>query len=363
LSRGQQFAEGRLFVKPQATASFESRFHRSVSVVGFFALFLFVVYAAQARAQSCNNSGSIVQGGSYCISATSASGNNPQMPVLSFGGSGSACETYSYLLELDFAQYGDMYANGESYGAYSSGALAGNVVWIVDWSSNSGDAGQYGEGGNGDLYDIVDDTDYDFVVWGQNPSSSSITSFLNQPGVKPPWWFGHTLTQESGNRQFYPSASQTNGYYGPPIFGQPDGFGLVQFDGSSKANAPLLTDNILWTWTSNLLLGVAVANGFQAQAQSFWNLNWSQWNAWAAQYPQLASAQYPRSLACGPVTISPTGSGNSQYYNLFQITAYNQGSINENNAWASVNPQTGVWTYNSAYATLVCSRPSYTLPN
>jgi hypothetical protein len=145
---------------------------------------------------TCVNSGSISQGGSYCIAATNPiTGNNPWMPALTYNGTGdsSPCNAYSYTLELNFVQPGDSYENGESWGFYNSqdqvGGLLGTAPWAVNWSLNEGDVGQYSEGGNGWINIYVNGQIYEgfaFNVWGQNPTTASITAQLNS--LNPPWW-------------------------------------------------------------------------------------------------------------------------------------------------------------------------------
>ena len=329
----------------------------------------------------CNNEDSIYPGGEYCIAATSsATGNNPRMPVLSYSydpGDSSTCNRNIYDMDISFSQPGDIYGDGQSYGAYNSATdlsqdgtgLPGTTPWVVNWSNNLGDKGWYSQGGDGTLSTYRNGvliSTITFKVWGQNPSNQSIAAYLT--GIGAPWWFGHLLTQESSNRQFYIWQSQTDPsgrWTGTPIFGPKDGFGLAQIDGSccsTSLNDPL-NDNVLWTWTTNLAAGVQKANSLLSRAQNFWGTQWSEWQNWASQNPSQAAVNSPFELVCGSAYFTPAGTGNSQYFNLFQIEAYNTGSIDNNNAFASVNPNTGVWNYNSDYAVIVCSQSSTTLPD
>ena len=328
--------------------------------------------ATLSRAQSCGNVDSIYDGGQYCIAATTAlSGNNPEMPVLSYAGSGGTCSS-EYIMELDFQ--GDSFGNGQSYGYYDSGSLPANSQWIVNWSSNQGDVGEYSEGGNGDLEDLEDGglaNEFAFSVWGQNPSTGSITTALGSLG--PPWWYGHTLTYETssanppvGNIQFYLGSGPT-GYLGSPVFGGPDGFGLSQLDGSPNANASLVTDDSLWTWTTNLMYGVQVANGAQSAGASYWASQLQQIGNLAATLRVPISTFYPKTFSTTYCSFAPAGTGRGAYSNGYGVVGYNAGpavgKTGDNYSFASVNPSTGQWYYYDwGYATSVCNSQSYTMP-
>jgi hypothetical protein len=315
--------------------------------------------AACSRAQSCDNVDSIYAGGLYCIAATGVTGNNPQMPVLTYFsnvGNGSTCDTSEYLVELDFAQPGDSYSNGESYGLYDSGPIAANVQWVVDWSQNQGDIGEYSEGGNGwiDVYENGNYYDgFDFNVWGQNPTYSSITTYLRS-GLNPPWWYGHALTKESSNQQFIVGTltSPTAEYFGTPLWGYPDGFGLSQLEGSAHPN--LLTDDSLWTWTTNLMYGVQVANSTQSAASSHFA------NQMLLMYSYTSgnglSPNYPTSIG-GYCNFSWNGTGNNAFWNADWINYYNGGPWE---TWTGSG-----WSYgnstNPTYTIQVCNLPSWTI--
>jgi hypothetical protein len=290
------------------------------------------------------------------------------MPTLQYGGNGNACDTYVYGLELDFAQPGAL-GNGQSYGLYFSsdevGNLPGNVPWTVNWSMNEGDVGEYSEGGNGDVdayINAVYANSISFFVYGQNPTTPSITAALGLFG--PPWWYGHTLTWETliankpaagsgytGNVQFY-GISQfdpSGTYTGTPVFGKPDGFGLSQLDGS--AHPSLLTDDSLWTWTTNLMYGVQVASGTQTAAYNHFQLQLNQMLQQTGGSPQ-----YPNPVG-GYCNLTWNGTGNNAYWNADWINLYNGGY------WAT---WTGSgWSYgnstNPTYTSDVCNQPSWTI--
>lgn len=367
-------------------------FPRAYLSTMFALCLLLTVVCCPVDAQSCatlSNGGIIpVQGQALCISPSGGSSTLPIMPpveLVQFDD--NECDTFAYVLGVSFYEQGPNYLfPGETTtaGYYSSenqvGDLPGGTPWIVDWTDNetSGNQGaglfDYYEGGTGyaDAYmngGLV--SDVQLTIAGVNPSlgtGGQVAQLAQSFGA--PWWFGHLLTVESSpskstTQQFFGGANsvgtQMYGYYGAPVYGYPDGFGLAQVDG--KWNP--LSDSDVWSWAQNLYDGIQIANGFQATAQNYWPGQWRQWQAWAVNAsPQAQAQNYPQQLTCGSATFTATGTGNNQYYNLFTITAYNQGSITDNNAWASVNPITGVWTYNtSGYAQTVCSTSSYTLPN
>lgn len=336
------------------------------------------VGAASAGAQGCDNQDSIYQGGQYCIEATNpTTGNNPWMPVLSYSYGQGSCNTYT--LELDFQQPNNSNLNSGSFGVYHSsdpgqagGSLPGNVPWIVNWSLNDADEGEYSEGGNGGVSTYLS-TGYagtiEFQVWGQNPTTASITSLLNQLGA--PWWYGHALTWETlganptgagygylGNVQFYGLSQFGPGmaYTGTPTFGGPDGFGLSQLDGSPGANPSLVTDDSLWTWTTNLMYGVQVASQNQNSANNYFEAQYTQW-----LNDTGGNSQYPEAIP-GYCNLSVNGTGNNAYWNADWIQMYNGGH------WATWNGPTVGWTYHAPpspsspqYPFGVCSQQSYTI--
>ena len=342
---------------------------RELAILGSLLSAFLVVPCTGQTPQFCNNIDSLYPGGQYCIAATTLwSGNNPEMPVLTYQGNGdSSCNSYSYTLELDFSQPGDSYGNAQSFGLYQSGQNPGNVPWTVNWSGNQGDIGQYSEGGNGWIDLSVNGSVYDgfdFQVWGQNPTNQSVAAYIASLGA--PWWYGHTLTWETlsdhrnwtgiyapGNIQFLFGMDPTGTYLGKPDWGYPDGFGLSQLDGSPGANPNLLTDSSLWTWTTNLTYGVQVANAnwMGAYFHTLNNLSQMLIDTQNAGSPP----QYPAAIG-GFCNFTWNGTGNNAYWNADWINRYNGGY------WAN---WTGTaWSYGSSfnpnYTTNVCGQPSYT---
>lgn len=331
----------------------------------------FFLIVPGGRAQTCDNNDSIYSSGQYCITG----GTSPQMPALSYTGSSGTCSS-EYTMELDFAQPGDSYGNGKSYGYYDSGALPANTRWLVDWSMNQGDVGEYSEGGNGDLRDVEDGNlanEFTFFVYGQDPATSSITASLGLLGT--PWWYGHTLTQESSNRQFYYWQSQhdpSGTYTGTPVFGPLDGFGLAQIDGSG--NPTLLTDDVMWTWTTNLIAGVGLANASQSGGITYWGIQQGQEYSFETQNGLQRGTDAPNAFnGTTYCTFMPTGTGHQAYSNGYGIAGYNIGNPDDpapggglkgdDKGFASFQLNTGGWFYHAwNYVTLVCNQPSMTLP-
>ena len=256
------------------------------------------------------------------------------------------------IVELDFAQPGDSYGDGQSYGYYDSDLMPVGTQWFVNWSLNLGDVGEYSEGGNGDLTDLEDGsvaTDLAFNIWGQNPnigSTGNIATYLNS--LNPPWWFGHALTDESSNQQFITGTltSPTGEYFGTPVWGTPDGFGLAQVDGVGSPG--MLSDNVMWAWTTNLLTGVAIANGKSSTAQTWisnqaaaMQLTLQSLNTPIQQYPNYYPTPESYSSIC---SFAYPGSGNGAYWNLEWMTEYNGGHFSRWQAsslsWPIVAPVT-----------------------
>ncbi len=323
-----------------------------------------------SMSEPCNNSDALYRGGIYCIAATTTwSGNNPEMPRLTYNGNGdnSTCTSYSYTLMVQFTQPGDTYPNAQSYGMYQSEPMAGNVPWAVDWSQNIGHPGQYSEGGNG-WFSITTNgltaDGFDFRIRGENPSNQSVAEYLS--GLSTPWWYGHALTWETfadhpnwtgsyapGNIQFLFGMNPTGEYLGKPDWGKPDGFGLSQLDGSPNANPTKVTDNSLWTWTTNLRYGVEVANGNWMNAYFHFLNNYNQ-----MQTDMGPNPWYPQPIG-GNCNFTWNGTGNNSYWNADWINLYNGGY------WEKWNGPLSGWSYGSAtnpnYTPNVCSMPSYTI--
>jgi hypothetical protein len=172
--------------------------------------------------------------------------------------------------------------------------------------------------------------------------------------------YGHALTWETqaanptGNVQFLPGMDKTGTYLRPPAWGGPDGFGLSQLDGSPNANPSLVTDDSLWTWTTNLMYGVQVANGNSSSAYNHFQ---SQWNNMKAYTAKLGLPQINPNSVDGYCNFTWNGTGNNAYWNADWISAYNGGY------WAN---WTGTgWDYGSAYnpdyVVNVCNSRSYTI--
>lgn len=345
---------------------------------------------SSAAAQACaaaGNAGIIpVQGQTLCIDPGGSSGFPVQPPIVLQDFDDNGCDSFEYTLGINFTEQNSRY---EFFGAgfpttagiYVSDVLPTNVPWIVDWSENEASGIQGGglpnfyEGGEAYSYDFVNNDTIDnytsFWIAGENPSlgpSGQVAQAAQ--GLGAPWWLGHALAIESSTPQF-PAGSQqfiggpnsvgtsVNGYYGAPVFGYPDGFGIGQVDG--KANP--LSDDDIWSWEQNLYDGIGIANAFQSPAASYWNSQLQQIQSLAAANGVPVSNYYPNTFSSTYCTFSPTGSGNNGYGNGFWITAYNTGTANfNNNGFASVDPSTGAWIYNWSYATALCNRASNTMP-
>lgn len=362
--------------------------------VVFLACALFVTLSQAGHAQ-CGSpfSGTInpTPGQITCISAIGAGPDfiSPAMPPIGlFETDDNTCDTFQYTLTVSFSQSGvsdPVWPQG-TFGFYQSAAgLEANVPWIVDWTLNldpeNGLTGFYEGGVAQETYNINgagNQLGTGFWIAGVNPSLGPSGVVAQQMQLdSAPWWFGHALSTESyGGMQFYygtTSASTQSGgtpgslgagYFGAPVFGPPDGFGIAQVDGSSGANT--LYDEDFWDWSQNLFDGIEIAYEALSPAQTYLGGQVTDMSIYTSarglapiypapeNYSSICSFTYP-------------GSGNSAYYNLEWITDYNGGHWTQwqvsSLSWPIVaplhcDPHTGVC---ALYAYTVCTNPTQTI--
>ncbi len=324
-----------------------------------------------AHAQ-CANAGGLYtvtpsQGQAVCIwpTGTGPYGDFPLMPALEIVESDdndSDCFDYSLTVSFNQANVSNSTYPQSTYGYYESGDLGANDPWIVDWSNNlepvSGPNTMY-EGGIAQVnYEINGDDNGDqgpaFWIAGMNPSlgsSGAVAAMERYFGA--PWWYGHVLTQESSNQQFrYGSDAAgllSGDFYGAPVFGPPDGFGIAQVDASSGANT--LSDGDFWDWTQNLFDGINIANDALSPAQTYLQTQINNMNKSVAL--EGIGPVYPNAFSAGACSFSYPGGGNGAYYNGEWITEYNGGHF------ATWNGSS--WSYRTTYLSNVCSQPSQTI--
>jgi len=83
-------------------------------------------------------------------------------------------------------------------------------------------------------------------IIGLNPDINDIISYINDPAIYA------VVRHEGGSRQF---TSSTNSFpysaKGYPLYGPPNGYGLLQID-----NGPTPKEMVLWNWQANLQVGI-----------------------------------------------------------------------------------------------------------
>lgn len=109
-------------------------------------------------------------------------------------------------------------------------------------------------------------------------------------GLNPtPWFLWQMAQRESaGGHQFIASAGASNGF---PLFGGPNGWGLMQIE--YQPNTASLWDwhSILWNWRTNIQASVDVLSGKLAGdanhpgAYDFWQRQVNEWHDRNRQFP------------------------------------------------------------------------------
>lgn len=195
--------------------------------------------------------------------------------------------------------------------------------------------------------DIGDSDTINFIIAGQNPSTTAIRGALLS--LNPPWFFGKLLTQESSNQQFVGRAGLWN--Y-TPLYGPPDGFGLTQLDGKSPLlpdGSQKLSDEVLWNWLDNLTEGVGFVWTFQSHAYGWISGQTSQ----AAQAGISAPFEYAQYGTCQPMYW--TGTGQTGIQDAEWMVEYNGGY------YAVYNNKLKNWSVYPTYVNAVCNAQSATM--
>lgn len=358
---------------------FSSASIRSTWSAVFFACALFVTLCQTGHAQ-CGSpfSGDInpTQDQVTCISATGAGPNfiSPAMPTIGlFQTDDNTCDTFQYTLTVSFSQQGVSIPTWpqSTFGYYESASgMGANVPWIVDWTLNldpeNGLTGFYEGGVAQETYNINGSGNAlgtGFWIAGVNPSLGPSGAVAQQMQLdSAPWWFGHALSKESfGGMQFYYGATSAStqsggtpgsvgvGYFGAPVFGPPDGFGIAQVDGSSGTNT--LYDEDFWDWSQNLFDGIGIAYESLPSSQAYLQAQIVAMNK--AVGHSIPAPIYPNSFNVGVCQFSYPGSGNGAYYNGEWITEYNGGNFA---TWNGT-----FWTYRTTYLNGLCSNTSQTI--
>jgi|SRR5579883_818447 len=154
------------------------------------------------------------------------------------------------------------------------------------------------------------------------------------------------VNQESGYRQFDSS--------GNPIWGKPDGIGLLQLEPQNRASL----DEDFWRWPTNLTDGLQLLNTLQSPAYAFWNRQVTQWQADPAA-PANPVPEWSRTYC--DFKYPPTNADN--YQDAEWIKAFNGAPVYFIfwiNSTSGSNPPDGHWVINDSagYVNAVCTKPS-----
>ena len=238
---------------------------------------------------------------------------NLTMPSIQFSATHSPSNiplsnlTFKWYLELNFNQNGKNF----THRVPSSGTIdiAGANTWSPSWGS------LLVGGNNMTVYVSVTDGSTTtsvasmsgYQIHGENPTQSQIFGIANFVEARAVAW------QESTHRQF--SGSRYTGT-GLPLYGPPDGWGLMQRD-------PLQSEAQLWNWETSLTLGVNYLNTVRSDAQAYLN-NWYSvaanspdpsddwsWNP-ATQFPDRVWDEGFSRYNTGSPIYSPNGNGGNR---------------------------------------------------
>jgi hypothetical protein len=223
----------------------------------------------------------VTSGGQTVGENTTVSINTiPNMPnlVLSING-GTSCDSFSYVVSVTYTdQAGAM--TGHSYS--SAADIEGDTSSTVDWSWGL-------EGGTATIaweFDGSAEQAFTFYINGTNPSNSIVDSYL--AGGAAPWFAQNLVAYESrawswapsGRYKQFDSSGAGGGCvvpgWGCPIWGTPDGIGLMQLEPPARASS----DQDFWAWSWNIADGIHwLYNEKQGPAYNSWNNEFQQMQA------------------------------------------------------------------------------------
>ncbi len=240
-------------------------------------LVLATTAAASGQTLVVTTGGSTVsQGATLSITAV------PSMPntVLSVNG-GSSCDTVSYVVDVSYTDQ----AGSTTWAEYDALNEPGNQAVTVSWSGIRGGGATVSWQFNG----VSQSSAVGFFINGINPSPSAIDAYISSG----PWFIRNLVSQESSYRQY-----DGLGY---PLWGAPDGIGLMQLEPPSRISL----DQDYWSWPTNTADGLTLLNGKQSGAYSHWTTQINQAQAdggpnppplygtyCAFQYPQNSGDYY-----------------------------------------------------------------------
>lgn len=253
---------------------------------------LVIPLAASAQTLVVTSSGSTVSQG-----ATLTINTVPNMPnlVLSVNG-GSSCDTVSYAVAVSYSdragyttdatyveqdEPGDQSVTVSYFGVLEGGVAT--VSWQFDGVNQSSTLG--------------------FFINGSNPQNSDVDAYVSSG----PWFIRNLINHESGYQQF-------DGF-GNPIWGSPDGIGLMQLEPPARASL----DQDFWSWPANLADGLSWLNNTKkGPAYNSWNNELQQ-----MQSDMAPGQRYPPNTGYSYCYFSYPQNGNDSYADGDWIHYYN----------------------------------------
>ena len=181
------------------------------------------------------------------------------------------------------------------------------------------------------------------ILGGQNPTAAAVKSALGST----PWFIQQLAAWESSGRNSPGPYSQfqTNGQ---PIYGPPNGFGVMQLDYN-----PIPTD--LWTWNENVSDGLSLNTSNGSWASGYWSDQVAAWTAYNSTHSPTAMQQDVQEGPC-MFSYTPSGGNSHPFSDALWIKAYNSGytspfiTFNDDGTWTVVDSTNGNYVNN------VCSQ-------
>lgn len=194
----------------------------------------------------------------------------PNMPnlVLSVNG-GTSCDSFSYQISIEYSdQAGATTGTNVTFNAQDVG---GDQSSTVDWFSNF-------EGGNGTItwaFDGVQQPSFGFFINGSNADNGSVDAYLSSG----PWFAENLVAWESGAYKYAPYNQYHQFVATPydPVWGTPDGIGLMQLEPTNRASG----DADYWSWPDNIADGLSLLSSIKSGNGPY--------NYWTTEYNDMIS--------------------------------------------------------------------------
>jgi len=240
-----------------------------------------------------------------------------------------------------------------TWGIGTQPPVAATDPWVVPWAQMTTLAG-----GNATInwtYNGVQQS-FTFCILGTNPSESTVQSVLSSS----PYWFANDIAvHETDQSQFCDGTTRTSGApycaafgdfaIGFPIWGRPQGYGVMQVD-------PPFSLDTIWNWSKNLSddnthlqnLAGSMYSMSGGSAYPFWQRQVYQWYLenynQISQTPPQPALPLPEDVDTGPYstpncafigsvsTPNPTGLYSTPFTNITNTYWYGDAILMKQNA-------------------------------